>query len=110
MSAVYTYAYCWVVSLFLFLLIVHRPARSTLCPYTTLFRSGVYVEIIENKCEGMVRLQDIPGDFYVFNKDDYAVQGRRTKYTYQLGDEVIVRVKQADLVRKHLDFILLGHK
>ena len=71
---------------------------------------GVYVEIIENKCEGMVRLQDIPGDFYVFNKDDYAVQGRRTKYTYQLGDEVIVRVKQADLVRKHLDFILLGHK
>lgn len=71
---------------------------------------GVYVEIIENKCEGMVRLQDIPGDFYVFNKDDYAVQGRKTKYTYQLGDEVIVRVKQADLVRKHLDFILLGHK
>lgn len=70
---------------------------------------GVYVEIIENKCEGMVRLQDIPGDFYVFNKDDYAVQGRRTRYTYQLGDEVIVRVKQADLVRKHLDFILLGH-
>lgn len=71
---------------------------------------GVYVEIIENKCEGMVRLQDIPGDFYVFNKEDYAVQGQKTKYTYQLGDEVIVRVKQADLVRKHLDFILLGHK
>src|SRR5690625_285033 len=67
-------------------------------------------EIIENKCEGMVRLQEIPGEFDVLNKDDNAVRVRRTKYNYPLGDEVIVRVKQADLVRKHLDFILLGHK
>lgn len=71
---------------------------------------GVYVEIIENKCEGMVRLQDIPGDHYVFQKEDFAVEGLKTKYTYQLGDEVYVRVKQADLVRKHLDFIMLGHQ
>lgn len=71
---------------------------------------GIYVEIIENKCEGMVRLQDIPGDHYVFQKEDYAVKGINTNYTYQLGDEVYVRVKQADLVRKHLDFDLIASK
>lgn len=71
---------------------------------------GIYVEIVDNKCEGMVRLQDIPGDHYIFQKEDFAVVGSKTKYTYQLGDEVYVRVKQADLVRKHLDFIMLGHK
>lgn len=71
---------------------------------------GVYVEIIDNKCEGMVRLQDISGDHYVFKKEDFSVEGLNTKYTYQLGDEVYVRVKNADLVRKHLDFTLLGHK
>lgn len=71
---------------------------------------GVYVEITDNKCEGMVRLQDIPGDHYVFQKEDFAVEGIKTKYSYQLGDEVYVRVKNADLVRKHLDFTMLGHK
>lgn len=71
---------------------------------------GIYVEIIDNKCEGMVRLQDISGDHYVFKKEDFAVEGINTKYTYQLGDEVYVRVKNADLVRKHLDFTMLGHK
>lgn len=71
---------------------------------------GVYVEIIENKCEGMVRLQDIPDDHYIFVKEDFSVEGINTKYRYQLGDEVYVRVKNADLVRKHLDFTLLGHK
>lgn len=70
---------------------------------------GIYVEIIENKCEGMVRLQDIEGDYYVFKKDDFAVEGQRTKIVYQLGDEVNVRVKNADLVRKHLDFTMIGH-
>ena len=71
---------------------------------------GIYVEIISNKCEGMVRLQDIKGDHYVFNKEEYAAIGDRTKTSYQLGDEIYVRVKKADLVRKQLDFDLLGHK
>jgi ribonuclease R len=71
---------------------------------------GIYVEIVSNKCEGMVRLQDIKGDHYIFNKDEYAAIGDRTKTSYQLGDEVYVRVKKADLVRKQLDFDLLGHK
>ena len=67
---------------------------------------GMYVEIIENKCEGMVRIRDIKGDFYRFDTDEFALIGERTKNKYQLGDEVVVRVKQADLVKKHLDFIL----
>jgi ribonuclease R len=69
---------------------------------------GIYVEIIENKCEGMVRIRDIKDDYYRFDQDEYALVGEATKSTYQLGDEVIVKVKQADLVRKHLDFTLIG--
>lgn len=71
---------------------------------------GVYVEIIINKCEGMVRLSDLKDDHYVFNKDEYTVEGQNTKNVYRLGDEVYVKVKQADLVKKHLDFTMLGHR
>ena len=67
---------------------------------------GMYVEIIENKCEGMIRIRDIKGDFYRFDAEEFALIGERTKTKYQLGDEIEVRVKQADLVKKHLDFIL----
>jgi len=69
---------------------------------------GIYVEIIENKCEGMVRIRDIKDDYYHFDQDEYALVGEETKNMYQLGDEVIVKVKQADLVKKHLDFTLIG--
>ena len=71
---------------------------------------GIYVEIESNKCEGMVRLQDLDGDHFVFDKDEFAVIGQKTHKKYTLGDEVYVKVKNADLVRKHLDFLLLGHK
>ena len=67
---------------------------------------GMYVEIIENKCEGMIRIRDIKGDFYKFDPEEYALIGDRTKTKYQLGDQVEVRVKQADLLKKHLDFVL----
>jgi len=69
---------------------------------------GIYVEIIENKCEGMVRIRDIKGDYYIFDEKQYAIIGERTKKTYQLGDEVIVMVKSTDLVKRHLDFSLIG--
>ena len=69
---------------------------------------GIYVEIIENKCEGMVRIRDIKDDYYTFDERQYAIVGERTKKTYQLGDEVKVMVKNTDLVRRHLDFSLLG--
>jgi len=69
---------------------------------------GIYVEIIENKCEGMVRVSSIKDDHYIFDQSEYALIGRNTKNMYQLGDEVIVKVKEADLVKKHLDFHLIG--
>ncbi len=69
---------------------------------------GIYVEIISNKCEGMVSVRDMKDDHYAFDQDQYAMVGRNTKTMYQLGDEVIVRVKNTDLVKKHLDFNLMG--
>ncbi|RMA66022.1 ribonuclease R [Ulvibacter antarcticus] len=71
---------------------------------------GIYIEIVSNKCEGMVRLQDLRDDHYTFDQEQYAVVGQRTNNTYVLGDEVYVKVKNADLVKKHLDFIMLGSK
>ena len=71
---------------------------------------GIYVEIVSNKCEGMVRIQDLRDDQYEFIKEDYAVVGRKSNITYTLGDEIYVKVKNADLVKKHLDFTLLGHR
>ncbi|WP_299209623.1 ribonuclease R [uncultured Dokdonia sp.] len=71
---------------------------------------GIYVEIISNKCEGMVRLRDIKGDHYEFDQESYSIIGQRTKTQITLGDEVIVKVKEADLVKKHLDFHLIGVK
>ena len=69
---------------------------------------GIYVEIITNKCEGMVRLRDIKEDHFDFDQENYAIVGRKTKKVYQLGDEVLVAVRNADLLKRHLDFNLLG--
>lgn len=69
---------------------------------------GIYVEIIENKCEGMVRIRDIKDDYYTFNEKQYALIGEKKGKVYQLGDEVVVMVKDTDLVKRHLDFALLG--
>jgi len=54
----------------------------------------------------MVRIRDIKGDFYKFSSEDYSLTGERTNIKYQLGDQVNVRVKKADLLKKHLDFVL----
>ncbi len=69
---------------------------------------GIYVEIIENKCEGMVRIRDIKDDYYTFDERQYALVGERKRKIYQLGDEVRVMVKNTDLVKRHLDFSLIG--
>ena len=68
---------------------------------------GIYVEIKENKCEGMVRIRDIKSDYFIFDEKQYAIIGQSTKQMYQLGDEVVVKVKNTDLERKHLDFSLI---
>ena len=69
---------------------------------------GIYVEIISNKCEGMVSVRDMKDDTYDFDQSHYAMIGRNTHNMYQLGDEVIVKVKNTDLIKKHLDFYLVG--
>ncbi|RCT53617.1 ribonuclease R [Winogradskyella sp. KYW1333] len=69
---------------------------------------GIYVEIISNKCEGMVSVRDMKDDTYDFDQDHYAMIGRYNHKMYQLGEEVIVKVKNTDLVKKHLDFYLVG--
>jgi ribonuclease R/exosome complex exonuclease DIS3/RRP44 len=65
---------------------------------------GIYVEIIENKCEGMCRIREIRDDYYTFDDKQYVLVGEVSKNILQLGDEVYVKVKNADLVKKQLDF------
>jgi ribonuclease R len=68
---------------------------------------GMYVELIENKCEGMIRLRDIADDFYVLDEKNYCIIGQRKKKKYQLGDEVKVKVKKVDLSKRQIDFTLI---
>ncbi len=68
---------------------------------------GLYVELAENKCEGMVRLRDIDDDFYVFDEDNFCITGNLSGVKYQLGDKVRVKVKRVDLDRKQIDFLMV---
>jgi len=68
---------------------------------------GVYVEIIENKCEGMVPIRDLDDDYYVFDEKNYCLVGRRYQRRFQLGDAVRVKVARANLDKKQLDFVLV---
>lgn len=69
---------------------------------------GIFVEIPETRCEGMVRLRNMEEDSFYFDERNYSVVGRRTGITYQLGDKVMVKVAKADLRNKQLDFELIG--
>ena len=68
---------------------------------------GFYVELDENKCEGMVSIRNLDDDFYRFDEDNYCIIGRKYKKKYQLGDLVKVLVAKANLVKKQLDFELI---
>ena len=68
---------------------------------------GVYVEIVENKCEGMIKIRDIVDDYYIYDEKNYRLIGERSGNVYQLGDEVQIRIKEANLLKKHLDFVLV---
>ena len=67
---------------------------------------GIYVELVENKCEGMIRIKDITGDYFNYDDKAHALVGERTKKRYQLGDSIDVSVLKADLIKRHLDFKL----
>ena len=68
---------------------------------------GIFVELVDNKVEGMIALRELQDDFYVFDEDDYCITGQNTGKTYRLGDEVRVEVKSANLMKKQLDFNLI---
>ena len=68
---------------------------------------GLYVELNENKCEGMVPLRDLDDDYYELDDQNYCLIGRRKKHRYSLGDPITIRVAQANLSRKQLDFQLV---
>jgi ribonuclease R len=67
---------------------------------------GIFVEILENKCEGMIPIRGLAGDFYEYDEDHYCIRGRRTGKKYQMGDPVQVEVMRVNLVRKQIDLAL----
>ena len=67
---------------------------------------GIYVELNESKCEGLVPMRDLDDDYYEFDEKNYCLRGRREHHVYQLGDEMKVKVARADLDKKQLDFEL----
>lgn len=69
---------------------------------------GIYVEIKENKVEGMVSTRDLTDDSYMFDEDSYCLVGRSSGRTFTLGDEVRIKVLRANLSRKQLDYELIG--
>lgn len=67
---------------------------------------GIYVELVENKCEGMIPIRDLDDDYYTMDEKNYCLIGRRFHKKYQLGDELTVKVAKANLDKKQLDFVL----
>lgn len=68
---------------------------------------GLYVELNENKCEGMVPVRDLDDDYYEFDEKNYCLRGRRKNKVYSLGDAITVKVARANLEKKQLDFALV---
>jgi len=68
---------------------------------------GIFVEIIENKCEGMVALKDIDDDLYYIDEENYVAVGYNTGKRYRLGDKVKIKVKKIDLSKKQMDFLFV---
>ncbi len=71
---------------------------------------GLYVELDDNKCEGLVPVRDLADDYYDFDEKNYCLVGRRHNNRYRLGDQVKVQVARCNLDRKQLDFVLVDEK
>ena len=69
---------------------------------------GVFVELLDSKCEGMIRIRDFKDDYYIFDEKNYAIEGERNGKIFQLGDQIMITVKNADLDKKQLDFVPAG--
>ena len=68
---------------------------------------GIYIELNESKCEGMIHIRDLNDDFYFFDEENYCIKGRRRKRTFQLGEPIRVKVERANLMKKQLDFSIV---
>ena len=68
---------------------------------------GMFVEITNTGCEGLIKIRDIPNDYYFFDEDNYCLEGTNTGKIYQLGDIVKVKVRKVDINKKEIDLILL---
>ena len=68
---------------------------------------GLYVELNENKCEGMIPMRDLDDDYYEFDEKNYCLRGRRKNKTFSLGDAITIKVARANLDKKQLDFALM---
>ncbi|MCM1068115.1 MAG: ribonuclease R [Muribaculaceae bacterium] len=71
---------------------------------------GLYVELEENKCEGLVPIRDLADDYYDFDAKNYTLTGRKHGHRYRLGDNVQVQVARADLAKKQLDFVIVDEQ
>ena len=67
---------------------------------------GLFVELKESLCEGLVSMRDLRDDHYDLNKETFSLTGRRTHKSFQLGDEIRIKVRSVDLVKKQIDFQL----
>jgi len=67
---------------------------------------GLYIELVDNKCEGLVPIRDMDDDYYIFEENNYCIRGRNNRKEYRLGDEIRIIVAKADLMKRQLDFTL----
>jgi len=74
---------------------------------TGLTEWGIYAEIIDNYCEGMIRLTDMKGDNYMYIEKEKKVVGKRTKRFFAMGDPITIKVKRADKNLRQIDFVFM---
>lgn len=67
---------------------------------------GLYIEL-ENMCEGLVHVKTLNDDYYIYDEDNLAMHGERTKKRYTIGDEVVVRVEKVDIDAREVDFVMI---
>ena len=67
---------------------------------------GIYVELDENKCEGMISIRDLGNDYYIFDEKNYQIYGRHNGIKYRLGDKLRIVVSKINLQKRYLDFKL----
>ena len=65
---------------------------------------GIFVKIIDNLAEGLIKARDLEGDFYVYDEKNYSLIGKRSKKRFRLGDKLVVKLVRVDLDKLELDF------